>query len=83
MPSKALAGFTPSECAWGENVRTPDQQIAPPSFETPPNLEQYVTNLQEQLALTQIIVVEGRMKYLESMKNQYDKGTTIDLPIIC
>ena len=76
VPSKALAGFTPSECAWGKNVRTPDQQIAHPPLETPRNLEQYMTNLQEQLSLTQKIVAEGRMKYLESMKNQYDKGTT-------
>ena len=36
------------------------------------NLEQYMTNSQEQLAWTQKIVAEGRMKYLESIENQYD-----------
>ena len=75
MPSKALSGYSPFELAHGTKMKTTEEHIVTPKLQTGvENVDEYVSNLREQLSLVQNIVAEGRKRYLADMKAQYDKS---------
>ena len=73
-PTKALSGYSPFELAHGTKMKTIEEHIMTPKSQTGvKNVDEYVSNLREQLSLVQNIVAEGRKRYLADMKAQYDK----------
>ena len=77
-PTKALSGYSPFELAHGTKMKTIEEHIMTPKSQTGvKNVDEYVSNLREQLSLVQSIVAEGRTRYLAEMKTQYDKTANL------
>ena len=77
IPSKALCGFTSAEAAFGRRLKTQEESLMAPKTNSGfKNIDDFITQLKENLSLIQSIVLEGRKRYLAEMQDQYNKNAT-------